>query len=761
MGNLELNADHDEVTASGALGYILLYLDDKPSMRWRFNKTMKIKLGWEKTGCASGVGTSKTISFSEYKKFVQLSQLPNCIADNFNRDSVSVASSSCQDSLETVSNPIQFWSEASKQGHAGSSSTLWADIGDDFGVTSDNDSMDLSVAWDDLNSSSALSRFCGASTLTSEGEDHQLIPACSFKCHECQGDFVNQGDLFLHQVYMHGFDFVVSHYPQFDFTKNCDLESNILSNKCPICLEAFLETSALKEHIGAAHFQESAFKCCVSGEIQQSKDTFKGHLQNVHDLEGENERDKSSVLMDSEWLGPSVQDKLKETDSTFERNVATKKSLKRERRAVRLDEEKSKMMEPYKLVNRKEDNENVKNSLSEEKPAGPPSKRGLKQKFCKLCNQQYLFKSKHFEEPSKNLKCPTCGHVCDSQAHLTVHENILCKYNSTEAEQTHRPTKKVKLTQIFPCPACGIKFMLNKLVGHIKRCHTKERVYSCCVCKKGLSNTNLLNEHIKTHLGIESQRGKWRCSQCPAVYSNASEFHRHANIHKSVCVFCKKDFSFEQILKQHYRDEHEDLLLSCRTCGYRVATKKQLWTHERHHKYSKPLPCHICGKIFKRMEWHLARCKRNVGDDVKLRDINDSTSSALSISALNKNGKGAANVHKFLCSMCPQTFPSEGFLVRHMATVHKQKTGLKCPQCPKRFATRDTLKSHIRGHLNKMAQRFVCSVCGKTFEDNYHLKFHMRVHAPVKEFHCTICGVGFNYKVTFNTHMKTKHGTLI
>ncbi|RUS73873.1 hypothetical protein EGW08_018375 [Elysia chlorotica] len=68
MAGLELNPDCNEVTASGTFGYILLYLDDKPSMRWRFNKTMKLKLVWEISELSSKIEKVKSaFSFNQYK----------------------------------------------------------------------------------------------------------------------------------------------------------------------------------------------------------------------------------------------------------------------------------------------------------------------------------------------------------------------------------------------------------------------------------------------------------------------------------------------------------------------------------------------------------------------------------------------------------------------------------------------------------------------------------------------------------------------
>ncbi|RUS73870.1 hypothetical protein EGW08_018372, partial [Elysia chlorotica] len=370
----------------------------------------------------------------------------------------------------------------------------------------------------------------------------------------------------------------------------------------------------------------------------------------------------------------------------------------------------------------------------------------------------------HLNKDLRTYICELCGKRATSSYNLKVHMRIhstsklffcdLCgqgfNYKAFSRANIKDTGKNVRCSKKFySCPVCGIKLQNCHLVNHVKNKHTKEDVFICCYCKKPLSNHSMLADHIKFHLGIETKKGKLHCSLCPSVFTSASAFHRHSHTHRTVCVFCNKDFGFLRLLQDHYKKEHWEEMFPCRVCGHRLATKRQHWTHERHHKYSNGDPCHICGKVFVDMKLHLAYHEKS-GD-------NNEADSNTTASLIN-NGGAVIDSEKHLCTMCPSTFPTEGFLVRHMTTIHKQDMGLKCPQCPKRFGTRKQLASHVKRHVDRKEKKFVCSVCEKIFAENHTLKMHMRVHDLEKFLTCSICDKGFNYKVTYKTHMKTKHG---
>ncbi|KAK3784629.1 hypothetical protein RRG08_003437 [Elysia crispata] len=695
MQNLELNSDCDEVTASGAFGYVLLYLDDKPSMRWRFDKTMKLKLVWEKAGHSSKIQEIK--SAYSFQKHGQ----PCFLAKDINLEAQEKYAEVALSSFEDKSAVIQ------------------------------------------------------GSILTST---HSVAP------HERPITLTDTQKVSTETTYT-----LSNHHDNdedFDMISESESDTGSKSENVPESIPSKLLCKCCSKIESNSEEEQNAH--CVCEKLVESKNELTEHLKMIHNSEHKNE---NANWMDSKTPALSTQVHGERSSDSYRYSF----ELKKETQNFTMDSSKA---EKITLVeeNQQKFNVNKKGSSSKniskrtfseaEKQLScksrPKDRQGAK--TCELCKTQYFKMTEHFETPSKKLECPSCHCFFQSQAHLIVHQDLYHNVGNIEAEETSDSSKtnfsrfsRANITdtgkdvswskKFHPCPICGIKLQNCHLVNHIKNMHTKESVFICCTCKKTLSNITMLKEHIDAHLGIETKKGKWHCSLCPAIFTCQSDFHRHSYTHRTFCIFCNKDFGFIKLLKQHYQQEHWDQLLRCRVCGHRVATKRQLWNHERHHKYKKPLPCHICGKSYRYMKAHLALHEEN-GDKTK----GDSNS------ALINNGGTVANSKKYLCSMCPWTFPTEGWLVRHMTTIHKQDMGLKCPQCPKQFGSRTQLTAHIKRHVHKSEKKFVCSVCGKVCTENETLKLHMRIHALEKYLRCSICDQGFNYKVTLKTHMKSKHG---
>ncbi|ESP01830.1 hypothetical protein LOTGIDRAFT_139040, partial [Lottia gigantea] len=55
-----------------------------------------------------------------------------------------------------------------------------------------------------------------------------------------------------------------------------------------------------------------------------------------------------------------------------------------------------------------------------------------------------------------------------------------------------------------------------------------------------------------------------------------------------------------------------------------------------------------------------------------------------------------------------------------------ENTKFKCPICLKEFALLRLLNRHVKNHSD--IKRYLCTFCGKGFNDTFDLKRHTRIH---------------------------------
>ena len=137
----------------------------------------------------------------------------------------------------------------------------------------------------------------------------------------------------------------------------------------------------------------------------------------------------------------------------------------------------------------------------------------------------------------------------------------------------------------------------------------------------------------------------------------------------------------------------------------------------------------------------------------------------------------------YVCSLCNQTFSTQGSLKRHRETVHRQSGGFSCQVCGKRFYRKDHLGRHMKihqpatlfGHLaacptdatvdlpppsppKRHGQTPMCDLCAKTFARQKALKRHQQtLHRQSDGFSCRVCDQHLYRKDSLRKHHIRKH----
>ncbi|KAH7163352.1 hypothetical protein B0J13DRAFT_634582 [Dactylonectria estremocensis] len=138
------------------------------------------------------------------------------------------------------------------------------------------------------------------------------------------------------------------------------------------------------------------------------------------------------------------------------------------------------------------------------------------------------------------------------------------------------------------------------------------------------------------------------------------------------------------------------------------------------------------------------------------------------------------------CGMYTFGYSTEKALQKHLFDVHGADPGttmilefpippkearsttaghIRCPECPKSFTRRSTLRNHLRTHEN--SKPFRCSACDKAFTRQSDCKRHEAIHASDKKYLCAGelidgtpwgCNAGFTRADKLQDHFRSAIG---
>lgn len=339
---------------------------------------------------------------------------------------------------------------------------------------------------------------------------------------------------------------------------------------------------------------------------------------------------------------------------------------------------------------------------------------------------------------------------------------------------------------------------------------TSEQFPKCINCNQIFGSTVAMKKHLigdscKPILPeiIKLPVKRYKCNQCPRVFSERSKYNHHLQWHKSIKPKILKQESFNG----------EILLFSCRFCQKLFASKINLLAHMKmgcqleklrftctfcHHKtfFTESLKKHLKRAHFNR-KTKLDTPKKcahqhdnEMVNDILLEDLSDCLDhiskyhmelvTELISTSMNdtcmecKNGfncYGKEDEHfelvhsirnPYKCDKCSANFETETFLIDH-EELHNHDNLPTCKYCNQIFQCQLDLNLHISGSI-KMNEEFnpkddfqpftmyKCKHCRRHYNTQRQLDIHIKCHsAPYK---CKVCSRGFFEAKLFDNHMK-------
>ncbi|XP_039757615.1 zinc finger protein 479-like isoform X2 [Pararge aegeria] len=323
----------------------------------------------------------------------------------------------------------------------------------------------------------------------------------------------------------------------------------------------------------------------------------------------------------------------------------------------------------------------------------------------------------------------------------------------------------------FECDICGLHSKSrNNLCRHIVVNHSIR--YSCTLCLFVTMHVGTANSHERWHKG-----SKFKCPECDLEFGIRSSYLSHLRIkHPSdyACTICGFSFIGERGIKLHMNKKHRFDVQNpdgplCKPCNIRFASDM---AYNQHMKVS---PKHNIGQkrerndpliktvCWRKRPWSGKSKKEDPdavdGEPVECEQCGIPLKDYWMYTQHFKKAhpdKNRTKYHrpKLLCELCGKVFNNEAQLRYHMP-VHSEHKQFKCQVCGKSFGSILNLKSHATLH-SETRPSYACDFCGKTFAYQSNKYRHMTIHKGIK-FSCDICDKSFNTAPERYIHVQHVH----
>ncbi|XP_071035655.1 zinc finger protein 423 isoform X1 [Parasteatoda tepidariorum] len=259
----------------------------------------------------------------------------------------------------------------------------------------------------------------------------------------------------------------------------------------------------------------------------------------------------------------------------------------------------------------------------------------------------------------------------------------------------------------------------------------------CNQCNAALPDFESFRTHLKTHLECGTQ--KFSCFECDGQFPSEEVFNNHvANHYLAIsteygCQSCPKMFSKPDQLQRHLMDTHAHQLYQCSLCKDMFQSKVDIQIHfsMKHSDQCRTFKCTSCNVAF--------QTQNEFSLHVKIAHF--------------------AKYPPFRCPICSLCFPSESLFQVHMQ-YHKKYS---CLFCPEFFPVEFLLERHIQ---EKHSGENILPVTARERENvqNLSIKTNSKSDSdsnfessPKKQLRCDMCDISFTVESSLIVHKRQVH----
>uniref|UniRef100_A0A8D8CHN2 GDNF-inducible zinc finger protein 1 n=1 Tax=Culex pipiens TaxID=7175 RepID=A0A8D8CHN2_CULPI len=164
--------------------------------------------------------------------------------------------------------------------------------------------------------------------------------------------------------------------------------------------------------------------------------------------------------------------------------------------------------------------------------------------------------------------------------------------------------------------------------------------------------------------------------------------------------------------------------------------------------------CEICHRVLKTSK-SLSRHMTKI-HQIKALTCDDCQQDFYSEESLQEHKLHHETEQLYDCPNCDSRFPTSSALKDHQQQVHSAGTTFLCTTCGKSFNNRSNLRQHSVRHSSQ--KRFACGECPARFHSKGSLKNHQLVHTKERPFGCDVCGTRFTMKHSLVKHRQIHTG---